>query len=341
MTTSTVGLKKLQQLNLGLETVAGTLVAATHIWNGPGHFQFDDAAFNPKYPTGVPFDLVVEDQYIADTGVTITLTDCDLSVEQLVYLFCMAIKGATASGGTTPFLMDNYALPTSSTINDIKSFTAEFTDGLQEYEAGYVFCDKIAIHGDVDANNGRMLMNAELKGRMAAASTVTPSLGLIGLIEPLNLNAAVFKLDAIGTAFGTHAAMPNDLVAVDINIDPSQLADRSASGRATKDFAQSLFGGEPKITGKWTMKFNADAVTLLANARAGTGVISQLAIPGSGTRSFKANLPLVFTKAPNVGQADRKGIHTVEFDWEAGYSRTTTAQGPQFPVNMSASTTIT
>jgi hypothetical protein len=237
--------------------------------------------------------------------------------------------------------LDNFELPTSPTINDINTFTFEVDDGLQEYEFGYGFAEEINLHGDVDSNNGRCMMNAVVRGRKRAASTKTVGLSLISNIEPLNLNAAALKIDGLGTAAGTAAAIADLLVAFNLKIVTGFLPDRSASGRSDKDFSQALYNGEHKVSGEMIFKMKSNAVTQIANARSAQGIVAQIAIPGTGTRSFKANLPLIFEQEPDWGSGDRAGVHTASFKFKAGYSRTSTAQGVSFPVNMSASTTIT
>lgn len=344
MPSTAYGLKKLQSVQMGLESAKGTLVAATQIWHGPAHLELGkgdgDSVEIPEYPQGIPGDVIVEDGFISDTGTKLVLEDTELSVEQLAYLFNMGIKAAVSSAGTTPFLLDNFAMPTSPTINDISTFTFEVDDGLQEYEFGYGFVEEINLHGDVDSNNGRCLMNAVVRGRKRVASTKTASLSIIPNIEPLNLNAGSLKIDALGTAAGTASAIADLLVAFNLKIVTGFTPDRSASGRADKDFSQALYNGEHKVSGSLIFKMKSNAVTHIANARSATGIVAQIAIPGTGTRAVKANLPLIFDSEPNWGNSDRQGVHTVEMSFRAGYSRTSTAQGVSFPVNMSASTTI-
>ncbi len=341
MPATTVGLKKLSQFNLGLEATPGTTVPATHVWNGDAYATIEDAPFITKYPVGIPMDLSVEDIYLAETGTTIVLSDTECSVEQLVYLFCMSIIGTTASAGVTPFLMDSYTIPSSSTINAIKTFTTEFSDGVQGFKAGYTFAEKISIHGDVDSNQGRILMNAQLRAQKSNTATLTPAITTVPLIEPLNINALTIKIDAPGTAAGTAAQTNNLLAAFDLNITTGWQPDRSASGRSARDFQQAIYNGQPQFAGKLVYKTTAAAYTQLANARTPVAAIVQLKVVGTGTRALTMNLPLAYSKISELERNDRKGIVTLEMEYEAGYSRTVTAQNVGFPVNMSASTTIT
>ena len=339
MASPTVGLKKLELFQIGPESTAGTLVPATKVWNGPAYVVPEDAPFNPEHPTGIP-QPIIENTGIADTGTTIVLGDTDFSVEQFGYLLIASIKAVAASAGTTPFLLDNFALPTSATIETIKTLSAEWYDGVQGFAAAYGFIEKWSVHADVDSNNGRVMMNAVMRARKMAAQAPTASLSQIANQQPINFNPANFKIDALGTAAGTASALTNTIVAFNIDAAPGFILDRSGSGRTDKDFSQAIFNGDPKVTGKFVVKANSSAYTHLANARSGTGIVVQLQLVGTGTRSQKFNLPLFFTKVSEVGRADRKGLHTLDLEWKAGYSNTSTAQGISFPLNMSASTTM-
>ncbi len=342
MGASSYGLVDLTTLQMGLESPKGTLVAATHKWLGKATWAPETKIVVPKYPRGIPGGTVPEDTYIGATGTTINLQDFPFSVEQAVYIFNMGIKAVLASAVSTPWLMDNFALPVdNTTINDISTFTFEWSDGIQEYEAGYGFCEKFSIHGDENANDGVVMMNAAIRARNRAVSTLTPALAAIGSILPLKVGACAIKIDALGTAAGTAAATPDWLKAFNIDVVTGWEADHSLSGRADGDFSSAIYNGAHKVSGKFEVLMKAATVTQIANAFAGTGIVVQLAMTGTGTRACKPALPIVLTKDPELGGADRNGKRMVTLEWEAGYSITTTAQGISFPTNMSASTTIT
>ncbi len=342
MAASSYGLVDLTTLQLGLETDKGTLVAATHQWLGKALWKPETKIIVPRYPRGIPGGTVPEDSYVGDTGTTIEFQDFPWSVEQAAYLLNMAIKKVLASAGTTPWLLDNFALPVdNTTLNDIATFTLEWSDGIQEYEAGYGFCEKFSIHADENANDGVVQGNATLRARASTPSTLTPGLAAIANILPFKVAACTIKVNALGTAAGTASATLDWLKAFNIDVVTGWGPDRSLSGRADGDFGSAIYNGQHKVSGKFEVLMTAPTVTQIANAKAGTGIVVQVGMTGTGTRAFKANLPIVFTKDPELGGADREGKRLVTLEWEAGYSTTSTAQGISFPTNMSASTTIT
>lgn len=342
MPAASKGLTYAKIFQLGLESVKGTLVPATHSWLGPVTIEPEDEIVLPRYTRGILGGHIPEDAYVAGTGTAVNFGDTPFSVEQAAYLYNMLIKAAVTSAGTTPFLLDNFEFPSgAASINDFSTFTFEWSDGIQEYEAGYGFVEKMTVHGDADANGGALLMSAVARARKRAASTITASLSPISLIQPLNVRAGTVKIDALGTAAGTAAATSNWLLSFSLEIVGGLVPDFSISGRADQDFAGVYYNGDHRVTGKLTCYMDATSVTQIANARTPTGIVMQLRFPGTGTRAAAFNLPISWTKDPSWGGGDKKGFHLVELEFEAGRSTTTTAQSISCPINMSASTSIT
>lgn len=341
MPATSVGLRKLQVANFAIESTPGTIIAATKTWLGKVSYAPVLEIRNEGYPQGIPGAIVVEDAYAAEAGMLVNLEDFPLSVEQMAYVQNLGIKKQLTSAGTTPFLLDNFAVPTSATVNDIATWAGQFDDGLQKFECGYLFCEKFSEHGERGQNGGVLMANAQLRGRKRAMGwTGSPTPAVIANLQPLNIDNLTVKIDALGTAAGTGAAVSNWVVGYNLDVETGWKADPSASGRASLDYAQALYNGEHKVTGSLICLMNAQSVTQIANARSGQGIVLQLVIAGNGTRKLTRNLPLMWTKDPEWGKADRNGFHEVTLDFEAGYSRTTTAQGISLPINLSASTTL-
>ncbi len=341
MSGTTVGLKKAKQFNFGAETVAGTAVPATHMWLGPVQIQSDDTIVQPDYDQGILGDTTVEDPYVSSKGTTIVLGETMFSVEQFAYLLICSIKAVASGAALTPFLLDSFALPTDpSAINVIKTLTGEWTDGIQAYEAAYAFCEKWSVSADENSNGGTLKMGGTLRAKGRSATTITPAMAPLPLIAPLNIKMGTVKLDALGTAAGTHAATSNWLKSFKLDFDSGWIIDDSMSGGADIDFTRAIYNGMHGLKGSMVCLMDANSVTEIANARTPTGRILQLVVSGAGTRKFTANMPITYTKDPEWGNADRKGLHTVSLEFRAGYSRTSVAQGLSFPLNHSASTTM-
>lgn len=341
MPTTSLGLRKLQVANFGIEATAGTILAATKTWLGKVSYAPILDIQNPGYPQGIPGAVVVEDTFANEAGMLVNLEDFPLSVEQMAYLQNLGIKKALTSAGTTPFLLDNFAFPTSATVNDIATWTGQFDDGIQKFECGYVFCEKFSEHGERGQNGGVLMANAQLRGRKRATGwTGSPTPAVISGVQPLNIDNLTVKVDALGTAAGTAAAISNWVVGYNLDVETGMQAHPAASGRSSLDFAAAAYNGEHKVTGSLICVMDTNSVTQIANARSATGIILQLQITGTGTRKLTRNLPIYWVKDPEWGKADRNGFHEVTLEFEAGYSRTATAQGISMPINMSASTTI-
>ena len=341
MPTTSLGLRKLQVANFAIEATPGTIIAATKTWLGKVSYAPVLDIQNPGYPQGIPGAVVVEDTFTNEAGMLINLEDFPLSVEQMAYLQNLGIKKALTSAGITPFLLDNFAFPTSATVNDIATWCGQFDDGIQKFECGYVFCEKFSEHGERGQNGGVLMANAQLRGRKRATGwTGSPAPTVISNLQPLNIDNLSVKIDALGTAAGTAAATSSWVIGYNLDVETGFQAHPAASGRASLDYISAAYNGEHKVTGSLICVMDSNSVTQIANARSGQGIILQLQVAGTGTRKLTRNLPIYFTKDPEWGKADRNGFHEVTLEFEAGYSRTATAQGISMPINLSASTTL-
>lgn len=324
-----------EAIQMGMETDAGTAVPATFKWPGKGLVKFLDQLEEHDYATGEAGGAIEDDDTISKTGTVLTLSDTVASYELLIWLLNMGIKAV--AGPATSF---TFALPTLVTPNAIKTFTWEFASARQEYEFPYGFARKIGIHGNAEQNGGLIYCNAEIEGRKSSASTATASLGHIASREAMNLRSATLKVDALGTAFGTAAALSNCLREINVDVETGWVAKGYAASRSDKDFAVAEGGGVGyKLTGSMLLAFTADVVTELANARAGTGRIVEVAVSGTGSRAFKFQLPLKW-KPQDVGMEEDSGMRLLRLPFISKYSRTSVAQGPQFVITASASTTV-
>jgi len=326
---------KLTAIQHGLEATAGTAVPATFKWAGEGELEFEDHVEQPAYMTNEA-GYTVEDTFVSATGSTLRLKDTEASAEILAYLCNMGVKAAVGPASTFAF-----TFPTTA-VNTLRYFTWELATSVQEYEFAYGFAESFSIHGDTMANNGRVQLNAIIKGRKAAASTLTASLGFVANHQPLNLNNATIKFDAVGTAAGTAAATSGYLRGFSMDVKTGWSAGMYADGRSALDFAVAEGGGGGyEITGNLKCLLSATGVTEIANSRAGTGRVVQIALNGTASRLVKLNLPLIYTAAPQIGGTVENGLIMVSFPFKAGYARTVTAAGPEINITTSSLLTIT
>lgn len=328
---------RLATIQHGLESVAGTLVAATFKYPGTGTLVFEDKVERPGYLTAEAGENTIEDSFVSQTGTTLNLNDAPCSVELLAYMLNIGVKSVPGPASSFAF-----AFPTTA-VNAIGSMTFEYATAAQEYEAGYGFLEKFSISGDGGANNGVVQFNGVVRARKSAASTKTASLGVYANHQPLVINATTkFSIDAVGTAAGTAAHLSGTLRGFSLDCETGWKPGHYADARADKDFSLPEGGGNNwKITGNLKILLNATAITEIANARAGTGRIVYIALAGTASRVCAIALPLTFTAAPTIGDTVENDLILCSFPYAAGYSRTASAQGASITLTTSASLTIT
>ncbi|HZQ08605.1 MAG TPA: hypothetical protein VFD70_18630 [Anaerolineae bacterium] len=326
--------KRLAYAQHGLEATPGTAVPATFKWLGDAMSEFLDAIATPKRdsPGGV-FGGIIEGAFVPETGTEIVLPDTPFSFEYMVWVLNHSVKSNVGPLTTFPF-----PLPTT-TPNTIKTFTYEYVTRTQSYQVPYCFIPEWEVHGDVNNDNGKVLLNGRVRGRKAVPASPTAGLGYIPSLDFANVNNSTIHFDSLGTAAGSAAARTGFMKGFSINNKTGWNEGRYGDGRPAADFAVHEFS-DYEISGTVKALFNANAATELANARAGSGRIMAIKINGNTSRVMVCKLPIIFDKAPKLGD-EENGLVLVTFPWHAGYSETATAQPPQFDVTLSGATTVT
>ena len=95
---------ELSKVQLGLESVAGTLVAATHILDieGGASIEWLDDPYLPNYNTGVA-QKTMQNAFVRSTASRLTVRDTPCSFQLLTYLLQMAVKAVTGPATSFPF----------------------------------------------------------------------------------------------------------------------------------------------------------------------------------------------------------------------------------------------
>jgi hypothetical protein len=129
----------------------------------------------------------------------------DATFQDLIILLGMAVKGAVAP--TTPAVgpaptarLWTYA-PTLTAVNTPDTYTVEFGDEAQAYEAEYVFATSLELAG---AMNEPVKVSADITGRRLSTSTFTPALA-DRTVESALAQKTVLSLDDAGGVIGTTA----------------------------------------------------------------------------------------------------------------------------------------
>ena len=175
-----MGIGALRRIQIGVESPRGTLVPATKILLG-------NLRMTPRLESYEP-----EDEDRNSLGLlhrsTIIGQSCDLryegsaTYEQLINFLAMTMIGGvtpTTPGGGT--LTRDWAFaPSLTAANTQDSFTFEYGDNQQEYEAAFVVGKQLELSYDM---GGPIRLTADLVGRYPAKSTFTGSLAAPTVVD--------------------------------------------------------------------------------------------------------------------------------------------------------------
>ncbi len=334
---------KLSAIQHGLEVTPGTGVAATWKWPGEGELEFEDKVVRPPYMTGEAGQGAAQDVFVAQAGTKVTLNDTPCSGELLVYLLNIAVKGIATGTGIGPYTWDFPFPKNAATLNAIKTYTFEYVTAQQTYKALYGFCESFSIHADEGANDGVVMVNGVVRARKAATATATASLNPYANHSPFVVDGATVKMDALGVAAGTAAATSGYIKAFSLDCTTGWFPGRYLDGRTSYDFSVHEGGGNNyALTGTFKALLNANAVSDIANAQAGTGKVWQINLQGANSRFAKLNLPLIFTAVPKIGREETNGLITVSFPWAGAFDRAFAGgQAPNISLSLPNQITLT
>lgn len=159
-------------LQLGKESTAGTAVAAARMLypDGTGLWGLDRMRTRHD---GANRGTRTNRTHVTQQGVVLnipfkTAQDVGVAFDELIYPFCQIKGGVTGSGGAADKTWT--FTPNQTSANSPESFTAEFGDDIQEYEAEYVQASDWTLSAGVD-DLTQLEMN--LFGRQSTKSTKT------------------------------------------------------------------------------------------------------------------------------------------------------------------------
>lgn len=197
----TLGVKRLQRIQWGKETVSGTPVAETTRWRGTGAMLDDQRKVEEiEEMMGIieGADRTAVVQYLG----MLTLADTPATAEQFQYLLAMAFGGPVAGSadgaGSDKIYTTN--IPTTALPTGV-NYTVVGGDNFETERMEYACCTKISLKG---AMGQTAKMGATLMGRQVqyystgfAAGATIPS------VSELPVQQGKIFLDAIGGAYGT------------------------------------------------------------------------------------------------------------------------------------------
>ncbi len=329
------GRKRLQKIQFGKETVAGTLVAATTVWRGNGATISDDRTLEEIDELSGIMEGPDRANITAYKS-TIELASTPLTAQQIQYLLVMMFSGPTtgAADGVGSDKIYTTNIPTTS-VAAPTPYSIRAGDDFQAESMAYAVCTKIAIEWVAGKT---AMMSGSLVGRAATQATFTGALTLPAVNDMLGSKASLF-LDAIGGAYGT-TQVSNAILAGKINIEATWEPKYTSDG--SLDYSFIMLTGF-KITGDLTYEhdtalsgtggakefYRLQTPKLMQIKFTGPAVLTPGTTYSNDTIIF--NFPIKFTKIGVLG--DQNGNDTVVMSWRSRYNLTAGNAGSIIVVN--------
>lgn len=335
------GRKRLQKLQLGIESTAGTAVAATTIWRGMGNMLEDQRVIEEiEEMVGVieGYDRTAIPQYLGG----LELAETPLTFEQFQYILAGAF-GATTGGaadGSGSGKVYTTTLPTTAAPT-LKSYTWQGGDDFEAERMEYGVVTKWSVKG---TGGETSKVTATIMGRQVTTNAFTGSLAVPTVEDVLTSKGKVW-LDAISGTFGT-TQVANQILAYEINCEALWIPKFTMDGQLY--FSLPVFAGY-KMTGKLTFEHDT-AVSGTGGAKADwrnqtakklrVNLIGGALTTAGTTYSTKVinfDLPIKWTKA-NVIE-DKDGNDIVDMEFRSRYNSTAGTAGSIVVVNENSSLT--
>lgn len=332
------GIKRLQRLQLGKESSAGTAVAATAVWRGAGNQMSDDQVIE-EIEEMVGIVNGTDRTAVVQLMAGIELAETPLTFEHLPYLFAMGFGGpvtAVADGTTGTGKIYTTTLPTTS-LPTAKAYTWEAGDNHETAEMEFSLCNKINLKG---AHGQTAKMSATLFGRQVTQSTLTGGLALVAQEDAI-VNKGKVYIDAIGGSYGG-TQVASQILAFDLTYEPLWVPRFTMDGNLY--YTGADFVGF-NVTGKLTFAHDSaanrasGAKSFLAAQTAKKlriDLIGTAVTQGDGvytTKHVLLDLPIKYTKAGTLGEDN--GLSVVDMEFRSRYNATSAEAGAVTIVNTS------
>ena len=266
------GVTKLRKIQMGLETVKGTALAATKIFRGTGVLDDQREVTFPEEHVGLLPQT--ERSYIAKLAGEITLDDTPMTYQQAPILLALGIDdvaAGVADGVGTNFI---YTFTAGTTVDPgFSTATIEGGDDQQAEEMEYAFASELTFKG---AAGESWMMAATLLGRQVADTTFTPALAVPAVEEALFSSTAIY-IDAGGGTIGT-TQVSNTVLDAELRITTGLMPVFTASGDLFFSFAKRV---EPEIILTVTFEHDGTATAEKTAWRAETVRLIRLEVEGS------------------------------------------------------------
>lgn len=303
------GLYPLRLLQIGLESTAGTAVAATQKLVGNSTYTPEIEREFEEFPRGVRAP-VTGGGFAIQRGAMVE-HETNLTYEEATYLVLLGLANDATPTGSGPYVWDGTPVLTGQST--VKTATVEFVvdDGStkhHEREAAYCFMPEFEI--DAQASEPTTL-KFTLEGRTDGTSTVTGSLAPITGRTQIPSNLWGVYIDASGGSIGS-TQKTGTVRGFNLKVNTGLTRDFTLDARANLDHTGINSG---MITGdlELTLEHNANAATEIAAWRSGGVRLVRLTAnnggAGAAEKEVEFDLAIKYTDPPEFSQED--GIELV------------------------------
>lgn len=189
-----MGARQLRKIQLGAESPAGTLHAATTIWRGTGTTRDDREILFATEDVGILSDT--DRSFTQKIEASIAMTPTEATFEQLPYILAASIKNVVTGSADGAGTDKIYTYPFSTTTqNTIQTFTIESGDNSGAEALNYGYVDQFVLDGQIYKP---LMMSANWVGRQSVPQAFTGALTPILVDVPIIFGTGKLYIDEPG-----------------------------------------------------------------------------------------------------------------------------------------------
>ncbi len=316
-----MGVKVLRRIQLGIETTAGTAVAATKIWQGEGLATDNQDRQFPVQDDG--YLHKTNRSYLSKEGGKVSLDDTPVTSEQLPYLLAAGVEatvsGSADGGGSDKIYQYDFPGVTPNTAPS--ALTIEGGDNQDVGKIEYCTLETLSLEYGA-GDDAAWSMSAELCGRQwtdASFTALTP----IALHE---ITTAKLYIDASGGTIGT-TQKTSTFLGLKLKIPSNWQPVLTGDGNLYYTFVKYVGHKDKPITGVLRLEHDTAGEAEMTAARAGTVRLLRVvgegaAVTTAGTAYSKHSVifsaAILYDKVPELDEED--GNDVVELPFHVIYS---------------------
>lgn len=327
------GVESRRRMQIGLESVSGTAVAATAIIRGPAEMIKDEST-HVRPPDNVGYRVDTNRMYTSAVGASLAMPSREATFEQIGWAAAASLQNVvtgTPNGGSTSAYIYTRTLPYAGDAS-FRSFTIEAGDNQQAYHMAYAFCEQWGLSGVIDQ---AVMITQKWRGRQKIKNAFTGSLSPLA-VEEILFNKGKIYCDVVGGTLGG-TQLTNTWLGFDITINPGLKAQASGDGQLYFSFVK---GVKPLITGKFIFEHDAIGVARVDDFEANTTKKFRLDFAGSalsgtgGTHATKLERLDFCANIDSIDDGAQDGNDIITVNWTAVYDATATLYFVETNVNL-------